>query len=283
MSVSRLKRRNNVRVGSLFSGIGGIELGFEQAGEYETIWCIEKELYAQAILRKHFPNATIYDDVTTVDFKQLPPIDIITGGFPCQDISNAGKRTGITGSRSSLWKYCCKALSICRPRLAVFENVSALTQRGLDTVLCDLAQIGYDAEWYCIPASAVGAPHRRDRIFILSYPHRSGFIYGQVEKFTTEEGKSTQCEFITISKDVAYTDCKRLERKYESKHRSWESKTSSGWGGQWSAEPELGRVAHGVPYRVDRIKCLGNAVVPTVAKAIAEAIKDRIKLEEEKE
>lgn len=156
-----------MRIGSLFSGIGGIEYGFEAEG-FETVWCIERDKYAQAILRKRFPKAIIYDDVTSIDFTTVPKIDILTGGFPCQDISNAGKRVGITGNRSSLWKYYAKAISTIRPKYAFIENVAALTSRGLDTVLCDLAEMRYDAEYYNVSASAIGAFHRRERIFIIA-------------------------------------------------------------------------------------------------------------------
>lgn len=323
-----------MRIGSLFSGIGGIELGFEQAGDFETIWCIERELYAQAILRKHFPTAEIYDDVTTINFKELPRVDILTGGFPCQDISNAGKRIGITGSRSSLWKYYLKAISEIRPRIALIENVSALLNRGLDVVLCDLAQIGYAAEWHCISASSIGAPHRRDRVFIIAYPYSDGFSTKGHEQTSrqggiSEEWKATidgerkeriheviksstdventiinrhdegwsqdsskennerrnSSEVRTFATDnscdasshVSDTNNERLEGKYEEESGSRKSKTSSRWRGQWSVEPDVGRVADGVSCRVDRIKCLGNAVVPTVAKAIAEAIKEEVK------
>ena len=159
------------KVGSLFSGIGGIELGLERAGGFETAWFCDCEPYAVAILNKHWPGTPVYEDVTKLDFANVPKIDVLTGGFPCQDISNAGKRAGIEGSRSGLWSYCAQAISALRPRLALFENVAALTQRGLDTVLGDLAALGYDAEWYCFPAKAVGAPHQRDRIVILAYPN----------------------------------------------------------------------------------------------------------------
>ena len=159
-----------MKVGSLFSGIGGIELGFEKQG-FKTEWFVEREPYAQEILKKRFPRTKIYDDVTTLDFKTIPKVDILTGGFPCQDISNAGKRAGIEGSRSSLWKYYFKAIREIRPKIAFIENVSALLNRGLDVVLADLASIGYDAEWYCVSASAVGANHQRDRIFIIAYPN----------------------------------------------------------------------------------------------------------------
>jgi DNA (cytosine-5)-methyltransferase 1 len=202
----------------LFSGVGGIELGLERAGGFKTAWFVEYEPYAQAVLRKRFPSTPVYGDITQLDFSSLPRVDVLTGGFPCQDISNAGRRVGIEGSRSSLWKYYAEAIRCLRPRLAFIENVSALTRRGLDVVLGDLASIGYDAEWHCFPASAVGAPHQRDRIAIIAYPNdgrrpenevcsrgnssscsdRSlaysddgGCVHGQVAKCSTEGGEQT--------------------------------------------------------------------------------------------
>jgi len=156
-----------MNVGSLFSGIGGIEIGFEKQG-FKTKWFVENDLYAREVLKKRFPEAILYGDITKIDFTKVPRVDILTGGFPCQDISNAGKRAGIEGSRSSLWKHYLRAISVLRPRYALIENVSALLGRGLDVVLCDLAQVGYDAEYHCVSASSVGAPHRRDRIFIVA-------------------------------------------------------------------------------------------------------------------
>lgn len=113
-----------MKIGSLFSGIGGIELGFERAGGFKTIWFIEKEPYAQAILRKHWPDTPVYGDITKIDFTKLPKPDILTGGFPCQDISNAGKRKGIEGERSGLWKEYLRAIGEIRPRFVFVENVS---------------------------------------------------------------------------------------------------------------------------------------------------------------
>lgn len=257
----------NVRVGSLFTGIGGIELGFERAG-FTTVWAIEKDPYARAILRERFPYATLYGDVTTVDFGQLARVDVITAGFPCQDISNAGNRAGITGHRSGLWKYCIDALRDCRPRVAVFENVAALTRRGLDTVLCDLAAIGHAAEWHCVPAASVGAPHRRDRIFILAYPDSGRHVHGQPHEHPTEARQQTlrqPHERSTTSPGQRGT-----------RRTSNPTVSAAGW---WALEPAMGRVAHGVPHWLDRIKCLGNAVVPAVSQAIAQSIKDTINRE----
>jgi DNA (cytosine-5)-methyltransferase 1 len=277
-----------MRVGSLFSGIGGIEIGLERAGGFTTEWFIEKDPYAQAILKKHWPNTKIYDDVEKVDFRSVPRVDVITGGFPCQDISNAGKRAGIEGSRSGLWAYCAEAVRTLRPKVALFENVAALTGRGLNRVLADLAEIGYDAEWYCFPAKAVGAPHQRDRIIIISFPNSECFRCHYVPKRSQEESKGHACSKIGGICNVANTNQKRLQRS-KCEKRPYEERWSVENGktrkcrasrkelcskGIWAVEPDVGRVANGIPNRVDRIKCLGNAVVPAWAEAIAKAIKE---------
>ena len=179
-----------MNVGSLFSGIGGIELGFERQG-FTTLWFVENDLYARAVLKKRFPNTPIYDDVTKVDWGAVPKVDVLTGGFPCQDISNAGKRVGISGSRSSLWKCYLEAIRVLRPRFALIENVSALINRGLDVVLSDLAALRYDAEWYSLPASAIGAFHRRDRVFIIAYLGGDTSSYGDDKVGGVQEGANT--------------------------------------------------------------------------------------------
>lgn len=286
-----------MKIGSLFSGIGGIEIGFEEAG-FETEWFIEDEPYAQAVLKKRFRKAIIYGDITKIDFRTIPKVQILTGGFPCQDISNAGKRSGIEGSRSSLWKYYLKAISEIRPRFALIENVSALLGRGLSVVLCDLAKIGYDAEWYSVPASAVGANHQRDRIFIIAYPNSNGnrsdntTDIREKEKIQDKDNESVvseQCSEIDGSEDVSNTVFRRIQRHGESigntelsttefnKDNSKEESRGmdQGW---WSVEPELGRVADGISNRVDRIRCIGNAVVPQVAEVFARAIKEQISI-----
>jgi DNA (cytosine-5)-methyltransferase 1 len=310
-----LYQRFVLRVGSLFSGIGGIELGLERAGGFETAWFVEKEPYARAILKKHWPNTPIYEDITTLDFENVPRVDVLTGGFPCQDISNAGKRAGIEGSRSGLWAYYLQAIRTLRPQIVIAENVSALLSRGLDTVLSDLAEIGYDAEWYCFPASSVGAPHQRDRIVILGYPHddgqsppeertviveRSDSGSSREEQTRKSQGSSEQyaevadtdfdgCDSVsrpqikkgcdtnkitssfTKSKSMADSRCKYEGGKKESERTSDNSTRQSGF---WEVEPRVGRVAHGIPNRTHRIKCLGNAVVPAWAEAIGKAIKE---------
>jgi DNA (cytosine-5)-methyltransferase 1 len=255
-----------MKVGSLFSGIGGIEIGFEKQG-FTTEWFVECDTYARAVLTKRFPETPIYGDITEIDFRTVPKVDIITGGFPCQDISNAGKRVGIEGSRSSLWKYYRDAIREIRPKFALIENVAALTRRGLNVVLADLAEIGYDAEWYNISASAVGALHRRERIFIIASDPLCRREHGEQCKEsirkTVENVENPCCDGSNEGNRDAFT---RGETSTEHSNKS----ISTGW---WSTEPDVDRVVNGISNRVDRIKCLGNAVVPQVAEVFAQAIK----------
>lgn len=282
-------------VGSLFSGIGGIELGLERAGGFETKWFVEWEPYCQDILRKHWPKAKIYADVTKVDFTSLSRVDVLTGGFPCQDISNAGKRAGITGSRSGLWSYCVEAIRVLRPRICFFENVSAIINRGLDVVLADLASVGYDAEWHCVSASSVGAPHRRDRIILLCWPADVAYscvsgLQGREESRSLESGGQNTDEQLGGRSNgfpMADTHCEGVELSLTTQRWQPDALGSDNGGrseeinhycrGWWSVEPRLGRVAYGIPNRVHRIKALGNAVVPAFAQAVGETIKKEMK------
>ncbi len=156
-----------MRIGSLFSGIGGLELGLERAGVGHTVWQCELDPWCRSILAKHWPEATRYDDIA--ELRNPEPVDVLCGGFPCQDISLAGTGDGLDGDKSGLWREYARIIREVRPRWVVIENVSALTGRGLDRVLRDLAESGYDAEWDCIPAQAVGAHHRRDRLFVVAW------------------------------------------------------------------------------------------------------------------
>lgn len=156
-------------IGSLFSGIGGLELGLEWAGLGPVLFQVERDPYANRVLEKHWPDAKRFDDVCAVGGHNLPFVDVLCGGFPCQDLSFAGKGAGLTGARSGLWREFARIIGEIRPRVVVVENVPALLSRGLGSVLGDLASLGYDAFWDCIPACAVGASHRRDRVFIVGY------------------------------------------------------------------------------------------------------------------
>ena len=177
-----------VRIGSLFSGIGGLEMGLEAAipGAH-TVWQVEQAEYPRRILAKHWPNAKRYEDVCMVHrswdvpgrgatiTQPLAPVDLICGGFPCQDISTAGKGAGLSGKRSGLWFEYLRIVRNLRPRWVVIENVGALRRRGLGAVLWGLAGLGYDAEWSVLSAAQVGAPHLRKRLFIIAHlPHSIG-------------------------------------------------------------------------------------------------------------
>jgi len=153
----------------LFSGIGGFSLGLERAG-FETVAFCEIAPSPRHLLATHWPNVPCFEDITTLTAEMVGPVDAICGGFPCQDISFAGKGAGLAGERSGLWREYARLVRELRPRYVIVENVAALLGRGLGDVLGDLASLGYDAWWDCIPASAVGAPHRRDRLWIVAYP-----------------------------------------------------------------------------------------------------------------
>lgn len=179
---------SKLRIGSLFSGVGGLDLAVEEVFDAETVWQVEFDPSAATVLDKRFgvPN---YRDVTKVNWHEVPPVDILAGGFPCQDVSCAGRKAGLAeGTRSGLWSYFAEAITVLRPQYVVIENVRGLLSakatrtEGLEefgsdvalraggAVLGDLADIGYDARWLTLAAGAVGAPHKRERVFILAYP-----------------------------------------------------------------------------------------------------------------
>lgn len=162
------------RVLDLFSGIGGFSLGLERAGMKTIAFC-ENDKFCRRVLRKHWPEVPILGDITKETFEGMEA-DVVVGGFPCQDISLAGKRAGLAGARSGLYRELVRAIRVVRPQLAIVENVAALLSRGLGTVLGDLAESGYGAEWDCVPACAVGAPHERDRIWIIAHAEHDGYV-----------------------------------------------------------------------------------------------------------
>jgi DNA (cytosine-5)-methyltransferase 1 len=257
---------SRLTVGSLFSGIGGLDLGLERAG-MQIVWQVEIDAYARHVLAKHWPDVARFPDVRDVGARHLVPVDLICGGFPCQDISAAGKKAGITGARSGLWKEFYRIICELRPRYVLVENVAALTRRGLPTVLGDLAACGYDAEWQVLSAVAFGAPHRRERLFLVAYPTCSRTI----DTWTQCSGRSGSERG---GQDVAYSDGAglALRQVFGEDARAQLAafkRESSPW---WAIEPDVGRMAHGVPHRVDRLRGLGNAVVPHVAEYIGRCI-----------
>ena len=285
--------------GSLFAGIGGFDLGLERAGMV-CKWQVEIDPYARAVLNKHWPEVPKHDDVRTFPPQGEWGVDVIRGGFPCQDISVAGKGAGLAGARSGLWYEYARIIGELRPRYVIVENVAALLTRGADVVLGTLASLGYDAEWHVIPASAVGAPHRRDRLWIIAFRNSDSEREADVpDAFSVADAMQRdgaagspamagrrlhagggQCnrwpgcagQAGKGACDVADADKPRLEGRDgptdvelhggPGQVRPTGAGRVQGWdgGGWWSVEPEVGRVAHGVPARVDRLRCLGNAV-----------------------
>jgi DNA (cytosine-5)-methyltransferase 1 len=277
-----------LKVLDLFAGIGGFSLGLERTGGFETVAFCEIDKAAQKVLKKHWFDVPVYEDIKLLKGEDVGTIDVITGGFPCQDISLAGKGAGLAGERSGLWWEYHRLIKEIKPKYVIAENVSALRSRGLDEVLRSLSEIGYDAEWHCIPASAVGAPHRRDRVWIVAYPNSSVETDGRQRKVSSEEGNERNLGQVRSETDdrqgclrgsgqssedeFSNTLFQGLERQWTiSSGIKQELKNISNpcW---WTTEPDVGRVAHGVPNRVDRLKQLGNAVVPQIPELIGKAI-----------
>lgn len=236
-----------IKIGSLFSGIGGFELGIERAiPNAETIWQVEQNKYCQSILKKHWPNAKIYDDVRNITQHNVEPVDILIGGFPCQSISVAGKQRGLEDeNKSGLWWEFHRIISELRPRIVVMENVPNLLRLGGLDILGSLAKIGYDAEWTIISAKQFGAPHLRKRWFCVSYP----------------QGKRQQSDVLT----------KRTKQKRQYTHGSIQDTFQTYWK-RYAPESPLCELADGIPARVARLKALGNAIVPQCSEYIGKCI-----------
>lgn len=219
--------------GSLFTGIGGFDLGLERAG-LEGKWQVENDPYCNRILDKHWPDTPRYGDVRELSGSTLEAVDVICGGFPCQPLSVAGKRQAQADPRW-LWPHFARLVDELRPRYVLVENVPGLwTTTGGAEVVSDLAEIGYDSRWNRIFAATVGAPHYRERVFILAYPHSTG-----------PQGLRPERE---LRKDQSQIQI-----------------TGSDW---WVSEPGVDRVANGIPHRVDRLRVIGNALLPQVAEMV---------------
>ena len=291
-----------MRMLDLFSGIGGFALAAEWTwcDELDIVGFCEIEEYPQKVLQKNFPGVPIHEDIKELNGNDFKNIDIITGGFPCQDISIAGKGEGIEGSRSGLWTEMHRIISEVRPRYAIIENVPMLTIRGETRVIADLAEIGYDCEWQIIGADEVGAWHRRKRIWIVAYSIVHG-TQSSIRKTVSKRRNSEISDFKSggrskrrntvlrtsenetadvpnTTKDVRDSERTGLKSGIHGQRKEQFGRTDTRGrecGGEWWAvEPELGRVANGIPNRVDRLKGLGNAIVPQVAYEIMRRIKD---------
>ncbi len=285
-----------LKVLDLFSGIGGFSLGLERTGGFETVAFCEIEPFPRRVLAKHWPGVPCYHDVRELTAEKLGAdgisVDVICGGFPCQDISIAGRGAGIEGERSGLWSEMSRLVGEIRPSYLIVENVAALLGRGLDRVLGDLAALGFDAEWHCIPAGAVSAPHIRDRFWLVAYPNcgddRRDQIPGAVRRGKSAgedqaEGPDGEWNWRGFgdsgqAADVADADQERRPQLSWGKtlaQRAWLG--AVGDTSRWSAEPLVGRVVDGLPtglarWRKRSVEALGNALVPQIPELIGHAI-----------
>ena len=273
-------------VGSLFSGIGGLDLGLERAG-MKVIWNSEIDDFACRVLKKHWPAVPNLGNIKEVDFNNVERPDVICGGYPCQPFSNAGKRQGEADPRH-LFPWVLNAVSVLRPRYVVLENVRGHLSMGGVSVIGSLTHIGYNAEWRVISAASVGAPHRRDRVFIIAYPvgqmanpNDERPLHRGIELDTNTAGLHAFNEPAGSGATMANSDgvelgldgTKRVTTKASRGRIYYRGREETYVGGEWwKVEPDVRRVAHGVPSRVDRLRGLGNAVVPQVAQVIGEMV-----------
>lgn len=280
--------------GSLFAGIGGFDRGLEACG-MDCKWQVEIDDYATKVLSKHWPNVQKFRDVRKFppgpespwlsgEWARLFRVDGICAGFPCQDISYAGTGAGLSGARSGLFFEVIRVVQELRPKFVILENVAALLTRGLDRVLGTLASIGFDAEWHIVPACSVGAPHIRERIFIIAYAQCLGRHAWSGVSGDEKETRRGWCESQRGDQVLADSDSSRLQgMRTERKSEGWEDPNgyirSRRLGLRrnaefWAVEPRICRVASGVPNRIHRLKCLGNAIVPQVAEVAGQIVVD---------
>jgi DNA (cytosine-5)-methyltransferase 1 len=253
-------------IGSLFSGIGGLELGLEWAGLGPVLWQVEINPFCRSVLARHWPEVIRHEDVRTVGSACLAPVDLICGGFPCQDVSSAGKGAGLAGERSGLWREFARVIDEMRPRWVVVENVASGAQRWVDAVVRDLERTGYDSLPVPLSASDVGAPHRRARIFVVA--HANG---------EREPARAVDAE-VGRTPAPATADAHGAELRQQPgggggadgrgaalapKHRQ-----HAGWPAQLDLVPPV----RGVPGRV--VRALGNSVVPQCAEVIGYVVRE---------
>jgi DNA (cytosine-5)-methyltransferase 1 len=305
-------------VGSLFSGIGGLDLGLERAG-MEVIWQSEIDPYACRVLNKHWPKVVNHGNIKEIDWTRVERPDVICGGYPCQPFSTAGQRKGEQDPRH-LWPWVRECISVLRPRYAILENVRGHLSLGGTTVIREIASLGYCVEWRVISAASVGANHRRDRVVLLAYPNDTGSHTTPI--YPTETGKPTFVGLGGRREDMANTNDAGSgtpergmvfrENKTTQALENGAEGTFNGPSGRgtemanttsprreafnleaqtdgaenaiyaylrtrrhyewWQVEPDVGRVANGVPARVDRLRGLGNAVVPQVAEIVGRLV-----------
>ena len=281
-----------------FAGIGGFSYAaHELVGGFETTQFVEIDPFCQKVLKKHFPKVPCHDDIKT--FTAYPgQYDVITGGFPCQDISVAGRREGITNqSRSGLFYELIRVIRLVRPKFVVMENVAAILNNGLDIVLGELSEAGYDAEWAIISASSLGAAHRRSRWWCVAYTNNYGSSPSSINEINDETDSSSQKGQNQVSQssgsskssdnrvirsfegNVTDSNSEGLQRKILSKMESgiWSAKHTRRLDPNWRSyvsKPILPRGSYGLSNRVDRTRALGNSIVPAVAAIPLQRVHD---------
>lgn len=255
-----------MKIGSLFSGIGGLELGLERAGLGHVAWQCELDSFCRQVLAKHWPNVERFEDVTQP--RSWPAVDLICGGFPCQDVSSAGARRGLSGARSGLWFHFARVVEEVRPSWVVVENVASGKRLWLPTVKAQLEGLGYRARAFSLSAADVGAPHLRRRIFVVAHADGEGeparAIDAEVGRASAHAPDADGAELRDESRGLRGTDGPSAP---EPKHAGWRT-----------PQPPMVRVVHGLSRRVDgrRRKALGNSVVPQCAEAIGRMIKSAL-------
>ena len=270
-----------MRALSLFSGIGGIDLALEDYAT--TVGYVEINKYAQSVLLSRMVDgsintAPIHRDITRLDGRKLRGhVELIFGGFPCQDISVAGRGEGLDGERSGLFFEICRLIKEIQPVFIFLENVPAIRTRGLDVVLKELAALGYDCRWTVISASSVGACHKRDRWFLLAHANSKPLRNTKESKFTSEAITRNNGKKKLMGNAVCIGS-QRSRESIESKRSKEISNGEADWTKYaskpdfWATEPDVGRVANGVQFRMERLKCLGNACVPLQGKKAFERL-----------
>ena len=289
-------------VGSLCAGIGGFDLGFERAG-MTVRWQVEIDPFCRKVLTKHWPNVKRYEDLTTLTGDELEPVDLVCAGFPCQPVSVAGARKGQADERW-IWPHIARLLGVLRPRWVVLENTPGLFTAGsrfiespestFGAVLGDLAALGVDCEYETVSAQDLGAPHLRKRVWIVAHARHSGVLQRRLSGDVEEQGVfagGVLCDGVQSGEgeqreSVADADGGRLDRIGQPQQRPLQSASGdqsdrrrtygrffdAEIGGEWEVEPNIRRISHGVPNRVDRLKGLGNAIVPQIAEWIGRRI-----------
>lgn len=268
-------------VGSLFAGIGGIELGLERAGLGPVLWQVERDLFCNTVLARHWPDVERFDDVRKVGASVLHPVDVICGGFPCQDVSSAGKGAGLDGARSGLWREYARIVGELRPRVVIVENVASGKGRWLCEVRTDLQALGYDSTAYAISAADVGAPHRRNRIFVVAHANQGGLASvgrgGQLdagERAQQRDDVDGRGGTRGLEIDGRATAESRLGRDADGLPGRLDDGTavrSLRWPagqGEWQRDWEPARAVVRRAFASQRLTALGNAVVPQCAEVV---------------